>query len=321
MILGGILFFIQPNDPESASFLTSSDKGLATARGRDGEDEGNKGHFSIDVYLIKESLKDPRLWLMSTAFFFVWTAFTGLIYVAPEVAASSFELSPVELANLNNTALDDVLSSLEDGSLSAVILATLPVIFGAFVSIPICLHSDTTGERAYPICISLGLAALGFLFLGVVPPAFQGGGPARYFSGLFTACCGLLTALPLLLAYAMDGKIGETHRCLYSGFLFLFGQSFHLIFIFSPFLFPIKEEPTYPTGSLTLAGLCLLGALFVSINLYMNQFAEMTLWGKPAGLRRLMNDAEESSAWSSYTMQRFPAKTAVVNDESFTNLN
>ena len=308
--VGGLILLYLPNYPETAAFLTQADRTLAIARGRDGEAPRNvvdrkstQTHPTlnapsviVDTYILKEALCDPRLWIFSISFFLVWSSLDTASFLAPQTSITSFEIKPEYQRHFNHTGMDDLVSDLKDASVHSVILSSVPYILGSVIAVPVSMHSDTVGERALHACIPLLVSACGFLFLTLVPPTYAGGGPARYFTGLLPAVGGILSGLPSLIAYAMDGTFGETHRSIFASVVPCLGLAFGSLPLLSG-MFPISQEPGYWMGNLILSCFLIAACALILGIRWLNSAQESDVWGKPPGLRRLLNDQEEERAW------------------------
>ncbi|KAI8855116.1 major facilitator superfamily domain-containing protein, partial [Chytridium lagenaria] len=125
-------------------------------------------------------------------------------------------------------------------------------------------------------------------------------GALRYFFGLLPASVGLLSALPSLLALAIDRAHGSTAREGAAALVTAMGSIGGGVFV--PLLFPPSQAPDedaegvatwgrgYGVGCGILAVGCCVGA----------GLAMIVRWIKlreDQGLRRLLNDAEEKGAW------------------------
>ncbi|KAJ3111115.1 hypothetical protein HDU96_005981 [Phlyctochytrium bullatum] len=132
-------------------------------------------------------------------------------------------------------------------------------------------------------------------------------GALRYFFGLLPASIGLLSALPSLLALALDRANGPTQREAAAALVTAMGCVGGGVFV--PVLFPPSQAPDeeaegvatwgrgYALGCGVCAVGCAVGAGIALVVRWIKWKEDQGVWGRGRGLRRLLNDAEEKGAW------------------------
>ncbi|KAI8930172.1 major facilitator superfamily domain-containing protein [Entophlyctis helioformis] len=309
IFMGVVTWLHLPSYPETCHFLSPADRVLASARGRDGEEDDTsllttgitkktrEPTYRFHYIQLLDVVKDVRTWLLALAYFLISSALDCLIVLSPEVAATSFDISHLLLRNSTSDQLEVIISDDEDGSLSANLLSTAPYALAGILAWAVAVHSDKTGERAMHAAIPLMLSSTGFGFLAILPPRFPGAGPARYFMGLIPAVCGLIIASPCVVSYAMDGTQGDTTRAARAAITVSFGHAFGIALAGSPDLFRDSNAPTYPMACMVSGIAVGVAAALLLLVRWFNKQEEESMWGKAPGLRRLLNDADEAKAW------------------------
>ncbi|KAI8915860.1 major facilitator superfamily domain-containing protein [Gorgonomyces haynaldii] len=308
MAIGVITWFYLPNYPETAMFLNQADRVLAVARGKDGQEQDaslvstglkkvtKTPLFKFDYYQLVDAAKDVRNWAVSLTTICIMIVLDILILLAPEASATSFNMSHFTLNNATGVSLEIALDSYEDSTIPITFLASVPYIFGLVVSLIVCKYADDRLERSFPAAIALCVSAGGFLFMTIVSPKFEGGGPARFFTGLLPAVVGVMTALPLALTCALDKALDDTFRATTAAIILGPGHAIGILVAGTPSLFPTDGAPGYALACGICTLLMSIGALIMFAMRWYDQ-KEQDGWGRAPGLRRLMNDQDEAKAW------------------------
>lgn len=199
----------------------------------------------------------------------------------------------------------------------AMILTCIPKLTTTVTTIYVSYRADKGGERAMYAAIPMLVSSLCLLTVGMVDIA-----GLRYFL-LFISDAGLNGAFPVILAYAMDHAHGDTTKAMATaGSLMVYPMGKAMAHI----LFPDMDSKVFASGvsmttsslndgghgsaepkSFTLPGdmplfstaaVCsCIGALLILLARYLYRREEASMWAKAPGLRRLLNDAEETNAW------------------------
>jgi MFS family permease len=280
--------------------LNSADRVLAVARGREGFDKEESSMITkpsdsrATVYRFNflqffDIIQDIKIWLLALAYLTIAAALDFLLVATPEVTSLAFGFSNVCVGNCTIENID-----FSHGiSFSLQILAIAPYGAALVLSYLLAVKSDETGDRATYIFYSLLTAILG-IFVLAIGPSNQS---FAYFFGAVPAIVGLVSSVPSVLSYAMDHASGDTQRATVAGIAVGLGQSFGL-------LLTALQQLEHNSGYISSKGvywinffLLVLGFACVVGVSQLNISEEQSIWGKAPGLRRLLNDADESKAW------------------------
>ncbi|EED22082.1 MFS transporter, putative [Talaromyces stipitatus ATCC 10500] len=208
-------YFLLPDSPGEAKFLTEEERAVAKARSlrRSGEEVTT---HKIDWKDIGLTLLDPKPW------------FTALMYFSCNVSYSSL---PVFLP----TILEDMgYSSVNAQGLEAppFFLAFLVTIFSTWVA-------DRLEQRGLVIAVLSTIGAVGYVIVAAAEPV-----GVRYF-GVFLAASGVFPAIGNILSWVLNNQGSDTRRGMAMVMLNLIGQC-------GPFLgtnsFPSTDSPRYARG-------------------------------------------------------------------------
>lgn len=189
----------------------------------------------------------------------------------------------------------------------SVTISIIPKTVALAITLFISKHSDTKGERAFHTAIPLLISSLLILLNAFVQDAF-----VRYLVLLFAEPA-LFSSFPLILSYALDYSHGETMKaCVASSVasgIPLGPAVLHLMFPlvdtenqkqFSDWKIGNYDLPNdlavWITASSSAAG----AAILIVLIWWMNRREEAFSWAREPGLRRLMNDDEETHAWGEF---------------------
>ena len=230
IIAGLLTFYILPDSPGTASFLTEEDKLVARSRGirQVGSQEGHRIGKIVwpDILAALLDLKNY---------------FTALMYFSCNVSFSSL---PVFLP----TILTEMgFSPIHSQGLSAppYFLAFIVVISSTYVA-------DRTQQRALVVIVLSLIGAIGYILLAVCSST----GP-RY-TGVFLAASGIFAAITNILPWVANNASSDTRRGAGLGILGLVGQCGPLL---GTRVYPAKDAPYYRLGMWCCAVFMLFNAV------------------------------------------------------------
>ncbi|EEA26207.1 hypothetical protein EYB25_003452 [Talaromyces marneffei] len=208
-------YFLLPDSPGEAKFLTEEEKEVAKARSlrRSGEEIAS---HKIDLKDIVQTLLDPKPW------------FTAFMYFSCNVSYSSLPVFlPTILEDMGFTAVNA--QGLEA---PPFFLSFLVTIFSTWVA-------DKLEQRGLVIAILSTIGAVGYVIIAAAETV-----GVRYF-GVFLAASGVFPAIGNILSWVLNNQGSDTRRGMAIVMLNLIGQC-------GPFLgtnsFPSSDSPRYARG-------------------------------------------------------------------------
>lgn len=230
IIAGIIAFFVLPDSPEKASFLTDEDKIITRARGvrQVGDQESQRvGHISFKD--IGAALLDLKNY------------FTALMYFSCNVSFSSL---PVFLPTILHEMGFDTITS-QGLSAPPYFLSFLLVILTTYIA-------DRTQQRGYTIIFMSLIGAIGYILLATTSST----GP-RY-TGVFFAAAGIFPCIGNILPWVLNNQGSDTKRGTGIAILNLVGQCGPLL---GTRVYPAKDSPYYRLGMWVCAGFMLFNGV------------------------------------------------------------
>lgn len=230
IVAGFATYFVLPDSPEKARFLTAEEKMVAKARGiaQVGEEEAHR-LGSINWHDVGAALLDLKNY------------FTALMYFSCNVSFSSL---PVFLPTILN---EMGFSAINAQGLSAppYFLAFLAVVGTTWIA-------DRTQQRGIVIMILSVIGAVGYILLATTSST----GP-RY-TGVFLAALGIFPAIGNILPWVLNNQGSDTKRGAGIAILNLVGQCGPLL---GTRLYPSTDKPYYRVGMWTCAAFMLFNGL------------------------------------------------------------
>ncbi|KIV96814.1 hypothetical protein PV10_00630 [Exophiala mesophila] len=225
VLFGIAVWFLMPNYPNDAKFLTEEERAFAVARMGPFAPSANDKHFDKDI--AKKTLMEPLFWLFAVQYFLMTNSLNAFGYFAPTIVASlGFEGYVGQL------------------------LTVPPNFFALIIIVSNCMHSDFTKERTRHVIAGLIFVGLGYLLLAVLTNWI-----GRYVA-VFLIACTNAAVLPFL-AHRTATVSGSTATALATGGIIALANCGG---ISAPFLFPASDGPRYQMGNWTV-----FAFLFVSI--------------------------------------------------------
>ncbi|TPX46534.1 hypothetical protein SeMB42_g03648 [Synchytrium endobioticum] len=223
IILGIFTYWVLPDFPQTAAFLTPEEREYAANRLPPDAPTMTAPHLNWAE--LKDSLLDPIWWLWILAYFFMNNANNGQGF-----------FTPVIIQNLGFKSWE------------AQLLTIPPNVFGFFATLYWSWHSDQTKERGLHIITGILCMALGYLILATTTSV-----TARYLAVFLTTAVNV--AIIPFFAFRLDTSRGTTACGVAIAAVVGIGN---LGGVTSPYLFPDSTAPNYIPGCWILFGiLCL----------------------------------------------------------------
>jgi hypothetical protein len=307
-----------PSFTESCSFLNPADRVLATARGKDGENqesslvstsiriETKRPLYKFSKIQMIDVLSEAKSWLFMVVFFLLSTSLVLLLKLAPELIVTSFQIGHDTLNNPKN--LLRVIEENDNSTVPIMLLNIVPYGVGMIVSLITAKSADGWKNRYKIAYFSLLMSSLSFAYLAIVSPIYDGAGAARYFAGLLPGITGLIVALPLVLVIGLEQSIDDTHRA--TACWLIIGLGSWLNVLLARMDYWTSMPPSFPNAWIFLTIMSLIGSIILVIQ---SRKSSDNGWG--SGLRRLMNDQEESKAWDTVEMKSMMKNAQIDDDE------
>ncbi|KAJ5647774.1 hypothetical protein N7490_004146 [Penicillium lividum] len=235
---GIAMFFLLPDGPETAWFLSPTERVVAVERTLSAHQK--KGSNKFQSYQVWEALKDPQSWLLCLNMLGTmlvnsgFTAFTGII-----------------IAGFGYSGLQALLYQMP-GSAVQIGLVTITSLCGSYVP----------NSRCYMLVILALLSIIGCVLVYTLDDNHR---QTKLFG---TSIMGSFAAgIPISMSMVSSNVCGSTKKTTVSAMLFI---CYCVGNIISPQVFLAREEPKYPTGiKVCLSGLSLGVASAMGLRFYM----------------------------------------------------
>ncbi|KAL3417371.1 major facilitator superfamily transporter [Phlyctema vagabunda] len=233
IVAGFATFFLMPDSPEQARFLSTEDKLVARARGvrQVGHEEGHRVG-SINWKDVGAALLDLKNY------------FTALMYFSCNVSFSSL---PVFLPT--------ILKEMGFSAINAQGLSAPPYFLAFLLVIGTTWLADRTQQRGLTIVILSLVGATGYIVLATTSAT----GP-RY-AGVFLAAAGIFPCIGNILPWVLNNQGSDTKRGTGIAILNLVGQCGPLL---GTRLYPARNGPYYRSGMWVCAGFMLLNGVLAA---------------------------------------------------------
>ncbi|GAA5984017.1 hypothetical protein JCM5350_004993 [Sporobolomyces pararoseus] len=228
ILVGILVWFVLPDFPESAKFLTPEERAFAAHRMGPFAPKGTDKHF--DKKEAWDCIKSWQFWAFAVCYFCLTNSLNTFGYFAPTIVASLGFKGPM-----------------------GQLLTVFPNVFAFFVIIANSWHSDRTKERPLHILAGCALVMTGYLILAVVKHW-----GVRYMGVFFIACTN--SAVIPFLAFRTATVTGATSTAIATGGVIAIANTAGIV---APFLFPSKDSPRYLMGNWTSFGLLGFAAIIV----------------------------------------------------------
>ncbi|KXS21761.1 MFS general substrate transporter [Gonapodya prolifera JEL478] len=185
IVSGFSAWFLLPDFPHTASWLTDEEKEFAAQRLSVNAPSATRDkNFDLDEFL--EVITDLHSWLINVIFFCGIVSGITLLYWLPTI-----------ILNLGFA-----------GTLANV-LTVPPWIVSWFVAVAVSWHSDKTQERIWHLIAPSSVFLLAIIFFATVPPTPGAGAGFLYFT-TFLATAGSASVAPILWAWRASTSKGAT---------------------------------------------------------------------------------------------------------------
>jgi sugar phosphate permease len=231
------VFFFLPDYPETASWLTESERANAVERLRL---EGSKGDHKTTWTEAKATLTDYRLYAHYAIYFGISTPFSSLSLFTPSITAG-----------------------LNYSGLQAQLMTVPPYAVAYAVTLLVSWSADHFNARAFHSAALATIGAAGFLASAVLPPTAY----TQRYGCLIVAASGAFSCIPPLLGWLSSNLHSTGAAGLAIALNISFGAPGQIAGVW---IYKAEEKGRgYPTGHWTNAGLLFFVAVgCVVLNLY-----------------------------------------------------
>ncbi|CAG9942818.1 unnamed protein product [Clonostachys rosea f. rosea IK726] len=233
VIVGVMVWFMLPDYPQTASWLTAEERAFAVKRLGPYAPSMTDKHW--DSKVAKKTLADPFFWLFAAQYFLMTNSLNAFGYFAPTIVAS-----------------------LGFQGYNAQLLTVPPNVFAMIIIVGVCLHSDKTKERSRHVIGGLIFVSIGYLLLAVVKHW-----GVRYFAVCIIACTNA-AVLPFV-AHRTATVQGSVATALATGGMISIANCGG---ISAPFLFPSTQGPMYSMGNWTVFSFLIAAAVMTGYTWY-----------------------------------------------------
>ncbi|OQV01244.1 hypothetical protein CLAIMM_06635 isoform 1 [Cladophialophora immunda] len=213
---GIVMYFLLPNNPQTARFLTPEERKLAFARVQGIRHSADTRKWSNAQ--LKEALIDPRTWL-----FFLLNVFTTL----PGGGLTAF--GSIILQSFGYSVYKTQLLTMSQGAFLFL-----------FLLITVSVSALFKNARCYSIALLNLIALAGALMIKLVPASEK----VTRLAGLWLISA-YASAFPTILSLVSSNICGHTKKAVVNGMLFL---GFCTGYIVGPQTFLASESPGYKTA-------------------------------------------------------------------------
>ncbi|RIB00619.1 major facilitator superfamily domain-containing protein [Gigaspora rosea] len=239
LIFSLVSFFILPNFPETATFLTVQERDYwVTCLRKDDCSLNDSQHYKIDHHSLYLVVKDSKIYIVMFMGIFVGTTFHSIALYLPTV--------------IHSMGFDPLKSQL---------LTVPPYLTGWCISLVITLHSDKTKERSFHLIFGGCLAIIGFFGLAMFENI------NLLYASTFFCTTGISTFLPILKAWIYS-KFSTPHdkRAIALAMVTSFSN---ISGVLASMLYPTNDGPRYFKGHITNAFLLVLVVILAVIVRFM----------------------------------------------------
>jgi len=214
VLVGAYIFYILPNSPETATFLTSEEKIVAVQR------------LHLDLKSIKMEATNKKSFKRAICNWNIW-----LISMADFCAL---------MTNYSmGLFLPSILVAMGYSGIHAQLMSVPPFIWAATVCVVVAVLSQRINRKGLWILIVMPFTAAGFIVQLTAKTV-----AVKYF-GLFFCLTGSFTAAPLILSWSVDNSAGQATRAISSGFVITFANCAGVL---ATWTYRVVDAPKYKTG-------------------------------------------------------------------------
>jgi MFS family permease len=248
VVVAVVAWFVVPDGPAHARYLSKRQKKVARLRLRREEDDpADAGTGSgLTLAQIAAALTDPKTWLVAAIFF---------------LTNMSFSSMPVFLPT--------ILRSMGHGVLASQALAAPPYLLSFCVVIATAYWSDKHKSRSTPLICHALLSASGYLALSLAERTGLGA-YARY-AAIYPACIGFFSVITLVITWNLNiqQQAGRGPQSVAFVVMQVLGQCGPLV---GTRLYPAGEAPYFVRGMATCAlAMGVVAGLAVGLRVYLER--------------------------------------------------
>ncbi|VEU20921.1 DEKNAAC101876 [Brettanomyces naardenensis] len=226
-----LLFFIVPDFPEQARFLSEGERSFLKKKL---EVFAGKSGFEIKQTWrdVAQVFKEPLMYIASLAYFCLIVPAYSYAYFAPTI-----------IKELGYTAM------------TAQAYSIYPWLVSLGFSIILAFVSDKTRIRAPYAILASVIAIIGLAMV------FAGGSHTHLkYGGCFLVATGLYSAMPILVCWMSLTFAGHIRKSVGTGYVIGYGNIGGIV---SSFIFPNSEAPSYRKGLAICLGFSALSIIFI----------------------------------------------------------
>ena len=235
-------WYIIPDGPSTATYLTKREKKVARLRLRKEKDPNAAAHKGLNLKEALSTFIDPKSYLTAFMFFFTNMAFSSLPVFLPTI-----------IHEMGHTVLISQALSAPPYLLSFVI-----VILTAWLS-------DKLQSRSTFVIFHALLSAFGYGYLALAGKL--GLGAWWRYAGIYPAAIGFFSVITIIITWTINNQENESKQGTGFAMLQLIGQCGPLV---GTRLYPESEAPLYISGMAACAGAMVFVALLsVALRVYL----------------------------------------------------
>ncbi|KAJ9666028.1 hypothetical protein H2201_003940 [Coniosporium apollinis] len=236
MVVGALVLALMPNDPSSASFLTTEERIIGADR--IAAEAMTKGYEHMTLRVFKRALINLNTQL-----------------IALGICCSLLAMNSVALF------MPTLLRGMGYSSIRSQLLTVPPYAIGTIVCIIAAYISDRFRTRGPVLLVIAPCIVVGFVLLSAVQTV-----GVKYFA-ICLATLGAFTSSPILLAWSVDNAAGPAVRAIVSAYCVGLGSVGAIV---STWTYLPKDAPRYLQGHLVNLGFgCMLFALVTILTFYL----------------------------------------------------
>ncbi len=233
IVMGVTIFFILPDHPDRAGWLSAEERTYVTANAAANalpQQTAAKGQVQ-GLRRLWMIVSNPLPWLLAFLLFSITLAFWGVLYFLPKIIQGRFHV----------------------GVIQAGLITAIPWLAAAIAIFVASLTIAKTGDRKWHILIYLMTSAVGFVVAGFVHS------PIFALLGLSLGAAGAQVAIPLFWTLPSSSFAGES-AAIVIGFILTLSNLSGFV---APWLIGVSMDVTGNdrAGLYMMAGSCLIAAL------------------------------------------------------------
>jgi len=235
-------WYIIPDSPDTASYLTKREKTVARLRLRKQKDPNASESNGLNRKEMLSTILDPKSYLTAFMFFFTNMAFSSLPVFLPTI-----------IHEMGHTVL------------ISQALSAPPYLLSFFIVILTAYLSDRMRNRSYFVIFHALLSASGYAFLALA--GHFGLGAWWRYAGIYPAAIGFFSVITIIITWTINNQESESKQGTGFAILQLIGQCGPLV---GTRLYPETDAPLYVSGMASCAvAMVFVACLSVGLRLYL----------------------------------------------------